>query len=192
MKCSAALLVSTLAFVACDRPRTETVAPPTPSPIDHPGLELRLTELPTGVTESARGDDRWTFTAVLGGVEGTIAITAAAPAGGSVNLVEEAREFGAAAAAAPGGKFFGGNELVTPTGPAYAARALVDEGTVEERRVFLLHPADGERLLTLALRYPPSTSEVASQRFQQLIELLSALEALPSASTVPPPATAAG
>ena len=93
---------------------------------------------------------------------------------------------GSRAAAAPGGKFFGGNEMVTPTGPAYAARALVDGGAVEERRIFLLHPADGDRLLTLALRYPPSTQEVASSRFQQLIELLSGLEPLPASDAAAP------
>jgi len=180
MKRPAAVLVSALALAGCGRPQPAAVEPPSPAPIDHSGLGLRLTELPQGVTEFGRDDDRWSFAAVLAGVEGAITITVTPRRIGSINLVEQAKEFGAAAAAAPGGKFFGGNEMVTPTGPAFAARALVDGGAVEERRVFLLHPADGDRLLTLALRYPPSTSEVARDRFQQLIDLLSALEPVPA------------
>ena len=190
MKRSAAVLVSALALAACGRPQPAAVAPPSPAPIDHLGLGLRLAELPQGVTESGRGDDRWSFAAALAGVDGTIEITVAPRRIGSINLVEQAKEFGAAAAAAPGGKFFGGNEMVTPTGPAYAARALVDGGAVEERRVFLLHPADGDLLVTLALRYPPSTQEVARDRFQQLIDLLSALEAGPAQGDPAPPAAA--
>lgn len=175
-----AVIVSALALVACGRPQPAAVAPPSPSPIDHHGLGLRLTGLPQGVTESGRGDDRWGFAAVLAGVDGTIDITVSPREIGSINLVEQAKQFGAAAAAAPGGEFLGANELVTPTGPAYAARARVEGGTVEERRIFLLHPTDADLLLTLALRYPASTQEVASDRFRQLIELLSALEALPA------------
>lgn len=190
MKRSAAVVVSVLALAACGRPQPAAVAPPSPVPIDHPGLGLRLTGLPQGVTESGRGDDRWSFAAALAGVDGTIEITVSPREIGSINLVEQAKEFGAAAAAAPGGKFFGGNEMVTPTGPAYAARARVDGGTVEEKRIFLLHPADGDRLLTLALRYPPSTQEVARDRFQQLIDLLSALEALPGAAAPAAPPVA--
>lgn len=194
MKRPAVVLVSALAFAACGGPQPAAVAPPSPAPIDHSGLGLRLTELPPGVTESGRRDDRWSFAAVLAGVDGTIEITVSPRAIGSINLVEQAKQFGAAAAAAPGGKFFGGNEMVTPTGPAFAARALVDGGTVEEKRIFLLHPADGDLLVTLALRYPPSTQEVARDRFQQLIDLLSALEALPApgAPTASPAAPPGG
>jgi hypothetical protein len=192
MKRRTAVLVSVLALAACGRPQPAAVAPPSAAPLDHPGLGLRLTALPQGVTESGRGDDRWSFAAAFAGVEGAITITVTPRRIGSINLVEQAKEFGAAAAAAPGGKFFGGNEMVTPTGPAFAARALVDGGAVEERRVFLLHPADGDRLLTLALRYPPSTSEVARDRFQQLIDLLSALEPLPAPGASAPAASPGG
>jgi hypothetical protein len=177
-------LVSALALTAC--------GPAEPAPIDHAAFGLRLAGLPAGVVESGRATDRWEFTAALAGVDGTITLTVTPRRIGSINLVEQAKQFGAAAAAAPGGTFFGGNELVTPTGPAYAARARVDGGTVEERRIFLLHPADGDLLVTLALRYPPSTQEAARDRFQQLIDLLAALEALPRPGAPAPAAPPGG
>jgi hypothetical protein len=190
MKLRIAGLVSALTLAACGRPEAAAVSPAAPAPIEHAELGLRLTGLPAGLVESGRDADGWSFAAALAGVDGTVAITVTPRRIGSINLVEEAKEFGAAAAAAPGGKFFGGNELVTPTGPAYAARALVDGGAVEERRIFLLHPADDDLLVTLALRYPPSTPEVARDRFQQLIDLLSALEALPAPGAAAPAAAA--
>lgn len=177
MNRSLAALVAAFALAACGRSEKPAFAPPAPAPAPHAEFGLRLTSLPPGVTETGRDPDRWSFAAELGGVAGTITLAVTPREIGSINLVEQAKRFGAAAAAAPGGKFFGGNEMVTPTGPAYAARALVDGGAAEERRVFLLHPADGDRLVTLAIRYPPSTPDVARDRFQQLIEVLSELEA---------------
>jgi hypothetical protein len=187
MNRSLAALVAALALAACGPSETPPSAPSAPAPGPHAGLGLRLTSLPPGVTETGRDVDRWSFAAELGGVDGTIILAVTPREVGSINLVEQAKRFGEIAAAAPGGKFFGGNELVTPSGPAYSARALVDGGAVEERRLFLLHPADGDRLVTLVLRYPPSTTEVvARDRFQQLIDLLSALEASPAAAMAPP------
>jgi len=66
-------------------------------------------------------------------------------------------------------------------------RALVDGGATEERRIYLLHPGAGDRLVTLSLRYPPSQPEAARDRLQQLMDLLASLE--PLAAPGPGPAS---
>jgi hypothetical protein len=91
------------------------------------------------------------------------------------DLAGKAKAFGDAAVAA-GGKFFGGNQLVTPYGAAYTARALVDGGAVEERRFFLLHPDGSARLVLFVLRYPPGETAAANARLRQTLDLLAALE----------------
>lgn len=170
----AAAVVALALLAACQGP----AAPPPPVAVDNAELGLRFTSLPAGVQVTANQGDRLTFSAPLGGVTGEVAVRRAEPVEAGVNLVEEARRYGAAAEASEGGRFFGANELVTPWGPAYKVRALVDGGRVEEQQILLLHPADPRRLLTLALRYPPGTPEVARDRLAQFLELLATLEPL--------------
>lgn len=174
----AALVVALALLSACQGP----AAPPPPLAVDNAALGLRFTGLPAGVQVTANEGERLTFSATLDGVAGEIAVHRASPAEGGVNLVAEARRYGAAAADAEGGKFFGANELVTPWGPAYKVRALVDRGSVEEQQILLLHPGDPQQLLALVLRYPPGTPEVARDRLAQFLDLLAALEPLPEPS----------
>jgi hypothetical protein len=55
-----------------------------------------------------------------------------------------------------------------------------------ERRVFLVHPGDPDRLVTFVLRYPPSEAEAANARLRQTLDLLAALEPLaPPAAPAP-------
>jgi hypothetical protein len=174
---AAAALV--LAFAAaCSKPEPGTQPAPPSTAVESPELGLRLSELPPGVTSSRQFGGALELRAALDGAAGTATVRVLSREGG-VNLVEEAKAFGAAAETA-GGRFFGGNELVTPTGPAYAARALVDQGTAEEQRVFMLHPDGSERLLHVTLRYAPAGDEVTRARLQQLLALVGALEPLPA------------
>ena len=174
---AAALALVLAASCSEPAPSSREAAPPA-SAVESPELGLRLTELPPGVSSSRQFGGALELRADLDGVEGRATVRVLAREG-AVNLVEEAKAFGAAAETA-GGKFFGGNELVTPSGPAYAARALVDQGTAEEQRVFMLHPDGSDRLLHVTLRYAPAGDEVTRARLQQLLALVAALEAPPA------------
>lgn len=172
---SALALLALVGLAACGRPAPETAAPPTR--VENAALGVRLTQLPEGFAVAVNRDERLVLDAPAGVVLGTASIALRPTASSSVNLVAEARAFGEAAAAAEGGKFFGGNELVTPFGPAYTVRALVDRGMVEERAVYLLHPDGSGRLLVLTLRYPPGDDEATRVRMLQMMELVGAIEA---------------
>ncbi len=173
-----------LALTGCRRQAPAAAADREPKAVENAVLGLEVAPLPAGVEVAENRGEKLTFDAVSDGVPGSLTVTVSAPDPSGVDLVAETKKFGADAAAAAGGKFFGGNELVVPSGSAYTARALVDGGTVEERRVFLLHPGGGDRLVTLSLRYPPGDVGASRARMQQTIDFLSALKALP------PPAAA--
>lgn len=177
------LLVALAIAVACGPRPPATTREAAPRVVENADLGLAVRPVPAGFEVAENAGSRLVFDAVADGVPGSLAITVGAPVPAGVNLAETAKQFGAAAAAVPAGKFFGGNELVTPLGTAYTVRVLVDGGTVEEREVFLLHPGDRDRLVTLALRYPPGDANAARARMQQVIDLLGALQAFAS---VPP------
>jgi hypothetical protein len=170
-----ALAASGLALSGC-RARPPAAATSEPKAVENATLGLAIRPLPPGFEVAENAGDRLRFDATLDGVPGSAAIAVGPPEPAGINLVAESKAWGEAAARAPGGKFFGGNQLVTPTGDAYTVRALVDGGQTEERRVFMLHPGGGDRLLTLTLRYPPGDATVANGRLRQLIDLLGALE----------------
>lgn len=160
-------------------------APPAavPERVENAGLGVVFTELPAGVRVVRNDGATLELAAADEAGEGTLRVIASEPRVESINLVEEAKAFGAEATAG-GGEFFGGNELVTPYGSAYTVRATVDGGAVEERRVLMVHPGDSDRLLTLALSYPPGDKEGARRRLQQMLELVTVLEPLDAAPAV--------
>ena len=181
-----ALVLLALVAPAC---RPKPAAPPpaaAPEAVENAALELAFRPLPAGFKVADNAGERLSFDAFADGVPGTVTVTVGAPTPSGYNLVAEAKGWGEQASAAAGGRFFGGNELVTPFGVAYTARALVEGGATEERRLFLLHPGGGDRLVTFVLRYPPGPPEAARDRLQQLMDLLASLEPRPSAP--PPPA----
>jgi hypothetical protein len=179
---AALLIVPSLAAGCAKREAPPAAASTAAAPAaESPRLGLRLAELPAGISSPNELGSAFTLKAELGGADGLATLRVLERGASAVNLVEEAKAFGASAAA-QGGKFFGGNELVTPTGAAYAARALVDQATAEEQRVFMLHPDGSERLLTVTLRYAPAGDEVTRARMQQLLALVAALEPLPKAA----------
>lgn len=177
------LLLAVALATAC----APSPSPPEPAPpagLEAPEIGLRLTALPAGFTPTRRQQGRLDFDAPAGAVGGTAAIEVRAAGASPYNLVAEARAYGERATGA-GGKFFGGNELVTPFGPAYTARALVDRGLVEERAVFLLHPDGSERLVVLSLRYPPGDADGTRARMLQALDLVGALEPLAAPTAAP-------
>jgi len=172
-----------LAASACQRESPRSAAPP--ARVENAALGVVFTELPAGVAVARNEGESLELVAADPAGEGRIEVRIEARNAAGINLVEEAKAFGAAAEEA-GGRFFGANELVTPLGPAYTARAAVDGGATEERRVLMVHPADPERLLVVALRYPPGDAESARRRLQQMLELVTALEPLAAAAAAGP------
>lgn len=168
-------LLALLSVATCRQAPAPAPAPPAPTAVESAALGLRFAALPEGIRLAANDADRLAFDAISDGVPGSLVVTVAPVPADGADLPGEAKAFGAAAVAA-GGKFFGGNQLVTPYGDAYTARALVDAGAVEERRVFLLHPDDSFRLVTFVLRYPPGETAAANARLRQMLDLLAALE----------------
>jgi len=169
-----------LLFTGCGA--QEPAAPPTPVRVESAALGIAFTELPAGVTVARNDGGVLELAAADEAGAGRLTVTVGPDRDLSINLIEEAKAFGAQAEAG-GGKFFGGNELVTPYGSAYTVRATLAGGAVEERRILMVHPSDADRLLTLALAYPPGDSEGARRRLQQMLELVTVLEPLGAAPT---------
>ena len=180
------------AVAGCSKPAPPP-APPEPKAVENAQLELAVRPLPPGFEVAENAGDRLSFDALADGIPGSLAVTVGPPTPAGINLPAEAKSWGDAMAAAPGGRFFGGNQLVTPYGAAFPVRALVDGGATGERRVYLLHPGGGDRLVVLALRYPPGDAGAANARLKQLLDFLGALEnfrapAAPAAPPAAPPA----
>jgi len=169
-------LLALLLALAC-RP-AETAPAPAPSPpVENAALAIRFEGLPEGVSVRENEGERLAFEVRIGESRGDAHVEVRPAGGAAVNFVEEVNLFGSRASAEEGGKFFGGNELMTQFGTAFTARALVDRGAREERRVFLFHPDGSERLTTLVLRYPPGDAESARAWMQKALELVAALRA---------------
>lgn len=148
--------------------------------VENATLGVAFTELPAGITVVKNEGSALELAAADDAGAGRVTVTVGPRRDTSINLVEEAKAFGAEAEAA-GGTFYGGNELVTPYGSAYTVRAAVDGGALEERRILMVHPSDADRLLTVTLSYPPGDNESARRRLQQMLELVTALEPLGAA-----------
>ncbi|HSM14870.1 MAG TPA: hypothetical protein VLA66_12460 [Thermoanaerobaculia bacterium] len=172
---AATLLTLLLPLLVACRPAEPPATGPTPPAHDNSELLLRLVELPEGMTVVASDAAGITLDATSDGAQGTVAITVGPHTPAGINLVGEAKRFGEGVAAA-GGTYFGGNQLVTGYGSGYSIRVLHPEGAVEEIRVFLLHPADPDRLLEVSLGYPPGGAEVTNARMSQLLAVLGAIE----------------
>jgi len=174
---SLALLPFLLVAMACGGATEETApVPPAGPTIDADGLGFRVGPLPAGTAETANDADRLALGLELDGVRGTGEFTVRDERG--VNFVEEVKAFGRHAEEEAGGRFFGGNELVTQLGTAYTARVRVDDGAIEERRVFLFHPDGSERLLTLTVRYPAGDDDRTRAWMQLSLEVVAGVRAL--------------
>jgi len=178
MRARLATALTVSALLAGCGAHESTPAGAEPAAIASPALGLQLSPLPEGVAASGASGAKLALTARADGIDGVLTIEIVPPRSSAVNLVDEAKAFGEEAAAAPGGRFFGGNQLVTPTGPAYTVRVLVDRGLSEERVVFLLHPDGSGRLVRLTLRYPPGDGEAARARLRQMLDVVEKLSAV--------------
>lgn len=173
------LVVATLALLTagCGAPASEDASAPAPAgpTVDAGGLGFRVGPLPAGATVAANDAERLALGLELDGVQGTGVFTVRDEEG--VNFVEEMKAFGRWAEEQPGGRFFGGNELVTQLGTAYTARVRVDDGATEERRVFVFHPDASDRLLTLTVRYPAGDDDRTRAWMRLSLEIVAGVRA---------------
>jgi len=151
--------------------------PPAPARVENAALGLVFTALPETIRVTTNEGERLAFAADRAGVAASVEVALGPRESTAIYLIERAKAFQPEVEAA-GGKFHGGNELVTPSGSAYTVRATLAGGAVEERRILMLHPADPDRLLQLTLRYPPGDPQTARDRLMQVMDLLAVMEPL--------------
>lgn len=173
MSRTALFLCLTPLLFAC-APKVETPAP-TPERVSNETLGVAVAALPQGATVVA--NDATLAFDLSGPGEATRCQIEVGPEQRGVNLVEEIRGQRAAFEALEGGSYVGNTELMSPLGPAYAARGRFTgpAGAVEEVRLLTLHPS-GNRLLVLRCAYPRTTDEDSKTRFGAIIGLLGELE----------------
>lgn len=167
--------------VACAKPAPPPAAAAPAARVENRALGLAFATLPAGLRVTQNDGEALVFEADLKGVSAPVRVGVGAEESGAISLVDRANAFGAETQAA-GGKFHGGNQLVTPFGSAYTVRATIEGGKVEQRRVLMLHPGDTLRLVTIDLRYPPGDAETTRDRLVQLMELVGGIEPLGSAT----------
>lgn len=163
------------ALTGC-KPRVEAPAA-APTRVVNADLGVAIAALPAEATVIANQGERLEID--LGPADSaTRCQVEVGPQQRGVNLVEEVRGQKAIFEALQGGEYAGNTELMTPLGPAYAARGRFDggEGRVEELRVLTLHPS-GDRLLVLRCAYPRTDDEGSKARFGPIIALLAEVEA---------------
>jgi hypothetical protein len=172
------LATVTMAGTACQKSQP---TPSGPQRIENSELGIAIANLPEPFeVESNQASDLRLRVPGPNGV-GTIAIGVGPVTSTAINLPAEAKATQEHFETLPAGRYFGNLELVTPIGSAFTARGAYDrEGvTVEEIRVFALHPTEN-RLLLLTFVYPEGEGK---ERMQQLAGLLGEIESLPSAES---------
>lgn len=169
-----AAFLSLAALLFACAPKATTPAP-APERVVNETLGVAIAALPQGATVVA--NDATLALDLTGPGEATRCQVEVGPEQRGVNLVEEIRGQRAAFEALEGGSYVGNTELMSPLGPAYAARGRFTgpAGPVEEVRMLTLHPS-GNRLLVLRCAYPHTSDEDSKARFSAIIGLLGELE----------------
>jgi hypothetical protein len=180
------VLLASLALAVLPACRKEAAPPPaaTPARVENAALGVAFTALPEGMRVVRNEGETLEIAHAVAGVEAPIVVTLSPKQASAINLVELSKAFQAEVVAG-GGKFHGGNELVTPFGTAYTVRGGVEGGAVEERRVLMVHPGDPDRLLTFTIRYPPGDGTTARARMAPMLELVASLEPLAAGPAAP-------
>jgi hypothetical protein len=182
-------LLYLLAFAACNREDapSEPVAA-APERLENEALQIAIAGLPGGFDVTVNSGESLRLVREPGLPPGEAWIGVGAPVEGGINLVEHIRGQRAAFEALPGGSFSGNGELQLADGrPAYYSRGrFEDQGkTVEEFRVWSVHPVDPNRLLAVYYRYP--AGEDSKQRLEDVLFLVGEIEGLGGADGAPAP-----
>jgi len=176
------LLTTTLLVSLLGCGGAEAPADPAVERLESAVLDLALAVVPAGFSVGDNGDP---LVLVRADDDGTIHVTADVPTDFGIDVVQVANDQKSDYEGRPGGIFSGAQKLVSPLGQATYARGRWDteDGTVEETRVFALHPT-ANRLLTLTYRYP--AGDDSAERVAQLLEVLGELETLAEATPAVP------
>jgi hypothetical protein len=159
-----------LVLSACSQPE-----PPAANPgVENLDLAIRLSTIPEGLVVAA---NQGSSLELRPGDEtaGGVIWFAVGPETVGVNLVAAVEEHQSHIEGLPDGNYLGAQELQGDFGTAFYSRGRYsDNGSVqEETRIMLIHPG-GNRLLTIAYRYP--AGDDSAFRVEQLIDVLSYVE----------------
>jgi hypothetical protein len=182
---SGRVLTAALALVvgAACAPAPEE-APAEPAALTNEALGLRFAALPAGFEVAENG-----ARLVLAG-DGTMTVEAGERSDFGIDPVAEANAAQAHFEGLAAGVFLGVRQLVLPIGPGAWARGryTADGATLEETRIFVVHPAVN-RLVTASYVYP--AGEDSGARLERLFELVGEIEAADDPAEPPagPPAS---
>lgn len=189
----AAGLILLVAACAQEAPK-EPAAPPPPVKVVNAQLGIEVAAVPDGLEVEPTQDATIVLVLKDKTQEGRIVIEAGPKEKGGINLVEAAQQHKTAALAREGGVYKGRTELGAPLGTAFTSRAQWTEGgrTLEEIKVFLIHPSRDRKLL-IDYRYPAGadTPKRMSDHIYALVGELGPITAEPAAPTPAPAASPA-
>jgi hypothetical protein len=148
--------------------------PPDPS-VTNETLGLTLRAVPEDFIVDVNEGDRLELVPIESSVGGRVAFSVE-PEDRAINLVSAVKRHQQQIEEMPEAEYKGGQELVTPFGPAFYSRGrfLAGMTDTEETRIFLTHPYQ-ERMLIIAYRYPAGAD--SSVRVQQLLDILALVDA---------------
>jgi hypothetical protein len=173
------LVPAVVLAVACARE-----APPPPAKnIVNQVLGIELAAVPPELEVMVNEGDSLVLAPVDDATGGQLAFSVGPEVEG-VNLVAAVNRHRRLIEERPGADYKGAQELVTPLGPAFYSRGRYLAGTTEteETVVFVQHPSSS-RLLSLSYRYPAGVD--SSVRVQQLLEVLSEVQAITEGEAKP-------
>jgi hypothetical protein len=143
--------------------------------VENAELGIVLAAVPAGLDTSINEGSTLELRPTEEGAEGKIWFFVG-PEQHAVNLVAAVEDHQAYFQSLPDGESLGAQELTGNFGVAFYSRGRFsdNEALVEETVLFLLHPADGFRMLEIHYRYPAGADSAA--RVEKLIEVLAELE----------------
>lgn len=160
-------------------------AAPVEEAVVNEALGLRLAPLPSDFEVAVNRQSDLELAPAADGVEGRVTFLVGEEETG-INLVAAVKRHQQWIEEQPEASYQGGQELMTPHGTAFYSRGrfLLGLDPIEETVVLLKHPTQS-RLLTIRYRYPAAAD--SSVRVQQLLDLVGALEGLPTGTEQPQP-----
>ncbi len=166
------ILCALLLAAACG---SREPTPPADPSVTNDALGLRLSAVPSDFEVAVNEGDRFELVPVEKTVGGRAEFSVG-PEESGINLVAVVNRHQQYIEEMPEAEYKGGQELVTPYGPAFYSRGRYLAGLTdtEETNIFLKHPFE-DRLLTISYRYPAGAD--SSVRVQQLLDILAVIEA---------------
>lgn len=178
--------LTTVLVAACSSPTEDTPAP-TPDPVVNEVMNVSFASLPAGFAVAENSADTLRLepaSAEESQGPRTMWLEVGERSDFGIPLVDIVNSQKEQYEALDGGAFAGNRELGTHVGKAYYSRGSYsfDGATVEETRIFLVHPTEN-RLVTFHYRYPADDDSGA--RIQELFAWLGELGAASPQAPVP-------